>query len=212
MINERIDKVLVLAPHTDDGEFGCGGTIAKLLKLGAEVFYIAFSSCEKSVPKGYPSDILKREVKLATKKLGIKAENLFVLDYEVRTFSSHRQEILDDLIKFRNNINPDLVFIPSLNDIHQDHAAIAIEAVRAFKFVSILSYELPWNNLKFSNTYFSILSESDIDLKIEALTEYNSQGHRTYASEEYIKSLGRTRGVQIGKNFAEVFEVVRMIN
>ncbi len=208
----KIKKVLVLAPHTDDGEFGCGGTISKLIKQGVQVFYIAFSACEHSVPPQFPKEILKTEVKLATKKLGIKEENLSVLNYDVRTFSTYRQEILDDLIKFRKKINPDLVFIPSLNDIHQDHAAIAIEAVRAFKFVSILSYELPWNNFTFSNTYFSILSESDINLKIEALTEYKSQGHRTYASEEYIKSLGRTRGVQIGQEFAEVFEVVRMIN
>lgn len=212
MLENSLKKILVLAPHTDDGEFGCGATISKLVKQGVEVFYIAFSSCEKSVPDGFPSDILKSEVKAATKKLGIKEGNLFVLDYDVRTFSSYRQEILDDLIKFRIKINPDLVFIPSLNDIHQDHATIAIEAVRAFKFKSILSYELPWNNFTFNNTYFSLLSIDDIKAKVEALAEYKSQGHRPYASEEYIKALGKTRGIQIGQEFAEVFEVVRLVN
>ena len=36
-------RVLVLAPHTDDGEFGCGGTMARLVEGGAEVRYVAFS-------------------------------------------------------------------------------------------------------------------------------------------------------------------------
>ena len=39
----NIKKVLVIAPHTDDGEFGCGGTINKLIKLGIEVHYVAYS-------------------------------------------------------------------------------------------------------------------------------------------------------------------------
>ena len=29
-------RVLILAPHTDDGELGCGGTIAKLVESGEE--------------------------------------------------------------------------------------------------------------------------------------------------------------------------------
>ena len=40
-------KVLVLAPHTDDGEIGCGGTIARFIEEGADVYYVAFSSAKK---------------------------------------------------------------------------------------------------------------------------------------------------------------------
>ena len=29
-------RVLVLAPHTDDGEFGCGGTIVRLIEGGSD--------------------------------------------------------------------------------------------------------------------------------------------------------------------------------
>ena len=47
-------SVLVLAPHTDDGEFGCGGTIARLVDAGAEVRYVAFSSASRSLPAGFP--------------------------------------------------------------------------------------------------------------------------------------------------------------
>tara|TARA_B110000027_G_scaffold131610_1_gene156227 strand:+ start:999 stop:1637 length:639 start_codon:yes stop_codon:yes gene_type:complete len=212
MITKNIRRVLVIAPHTDDGEFGCGGTIAKLISEGVDIHYVAFSACEKSVLPEFPSDILLTEVTAATKVLGIKKENLHILNYDVRTFSSNRQAILDDLIKLKKQINPELVFIPSLNDVHQDHATIAIEAVRAFKFINILSYELPWNNFKFSTTCFFILEEEHLKTKIESLKSYKSQEHRSYASEEFIKSLAITRGTQIGRRFAEVFEVVRFVS
>ncbi|MFD0964600.1 PIG-L deacetylase family protein [Pseudofulvibacter geojedonensis] len=213
MIFNSIKRALVLAPHTDDGEFGCGATIDKLIKSGVEVYYIAFSYCEESVPEGFAPDVLKHEAKRATKKLGINSENVFVLDYKVRYFSYKRQEILEDLIVYRRKINPDLIFIPSVNDVHQDHATIANEAIRAFKNRNILSYELPWNNFKFSMDLFVEAEESSLDIKIDALKEYESQvAIRGYASEEFIKSLARVRGTQVGKDFAEVFEVVRLIN
>lgn len=212
MLFTDIKKVLVLAPHTDDGEFGCGGTIVKLIEQGVEIHYIAFSACEQSVLPQFPSDILITEVKEATEVLGIKSENLHLLKYDVRNFNFRRQDILDDILVFKKQINPDLVLIPSLNDIHQDHATIANEAVRAFKFTNILSYEIPWNNFSFSNTSFFVLSEEQIKIKVTALEKYKSQKHRSYANEEFIKSLARTRGVQIGKKYAEVFEVVRLIN
>ena len=209
----NIKNALVLAPHTDDGEFGCGGTISRLVSQGVTVHYIAFSWCEESVPQGFPKDILKSEVKNATSVLGIKPENLHILDYKVRYFTANRQEILEDLIVFRKKINPDLVFIPSINDVHQDHMTIATEAVRAFKNRNILSYELPWNNFKFSMDYFFKLTEDEILIKLKALSEYNSQiAIRGYASEDFIKGLAKVRGTQVGIEYSEVFEVVRLIS
>ncbi len=212
MINfNRIKNVLVLAPHTDDGEFGCGGSIVKLLNNGAQVYYVAFSACEQSVLPHLPKDILVSEVKEATKELGIKPKNLILHKFSVRTFNSFRQEILEILIELRNKINPDLVFIPSINDVHQDHMTVANEAVRAFKFTNILSYEMPWNNFSFETTAFITLSNSDLDTKISALKKYKSQEHRPYANENFIRSLATVRGTQIGKNYAEVFEIIRLI-
>ena len=63
--------MLVLAPHTDDGEFGCGGTMARLVDQGAEVRYVAFSIATKSLPEGFAPDTLAREVNEATAELGI---------------------------------------------------------------------------------------------------------------------------------------------
>ena len=158
MINSNVKKILVLAPHTDDGEFGCGGTIAKFIEQGLDVYYAAFSACKQSVLKQFP---------------------------------------------------PDLVFIPSQDDLHQDHATIAMEGLRAFKQTSILCYEVPWNNISFRTSAFIHLTKKQLDTKIQALKKYKSQAHRNYASEEFIQSLARVRGVQVGTDYAETFEVIR---
>jgi len=207
----RDRKILVLAPHTDDGELGCGGTIAKALEQGAEVYYAAFSTAKESVPAGMPPNILEIEVREATRRLGIEPEKLRVFKYTVRKLNYSRQDILEDLVALRGELKPDLVFIPSLNDLHQDHSTLAMEALRAFKNTSILAYELPWNNINFTTQCFSVLERRHLERKIEALAAYGSQKMRAYMSEEYIFSLARTRGVQIGREFAECFEVPRWI-
>lgn len=204
-------KVLVLAPHTDDGEFGCGATIHNLIRNGSDVFYAAFSACKQSVKPEFPDDILITEVKKATSILGIKPNNLLLFNYEVRTFNYHRQEILDDLISLREKYTPDIVFMPSLQDIHQDHKTLAEEGLRAFKFNTIMCYEMPWNNLNFNTSGFVKLEEIDLEAKIKALQEYKSQAHRSYANEEFVRSLARTRGVQIQTRYAETFEVIRWV-
>jgi len=204
-------RILVLAPHTDDGEFGCGATINKMLANGNEVYYAAFSLAEESVPPPFPKNILEKEVKEATSVIGIDSSKLLLYKYRVRHFAFHRQEILEDLVRLNRELRPDLVFMPALHDLHQDHFTISNEGFRAFKHTSILCYELPWNNLNFSTQTFVKLEKHHVEKKIEAIKCYKSQHMKQYASEEFIKSLAITRGVQIGAEYAEVFEVIRWI-
>jgi LmbE family N-acetylglucosaminyl deacetylase len=204
-------KVLILSPHTDDGELGCGGSVAKLVEEGSEVYYAAFSICEDSVPPGFPKDILETEVKQATKVLGIKPENLIIYKYPVRYHPQNRQAILEDIIRLKKEINPDLVFLPLPQDVHQDHRTVAEEGIRAFKYSSILGYELPWNDLSVRSQFFISLEQRHLDRKTEALGQYKSQGHRHYMDEEFMKALARLRGGQIGVRYAEMFEVIRWI-
>ncbi len=206
-----IDRVLVLAPHTDDGEFGCGGTIAKFIEEKTEVYYVAFSTAEKSVPKGLPKNILEVEVKEATKRIGIPSPHLIIYKYEVRKLNYIRQEILEELVKIKKDVKPDLVFLPSINDLHQDHTTVATEGIRAFKQISILGYELPWNNITFHTQVFIKLEERHVREKIHALKAYNSQSHRDYAAEDFIWSWAKTRGTQIGTKYAETFEITRWV-
>ena len=149
-------------------------------------------------------------MKRATSKLGIKPENLFIYNFEVRKLGYVRQQILEELITLRTRLNPDLIFIPCQHDIHQDHFTIAQEGVRAFKNITILGYELIWNNLSFNTQCFIRLDKENVDAKISALKEYKSQGSRNYLSADFIVSLARTRGVQVGCEYAESFEVVRL--
>src|SRR5438477_12979535 len=95
---EQWKRALVLAPHTDDGEFGCGGTMARLVEAGSEVRYVAFSIATKSLPPGFPPDTLAGEVREATRELGIPETQLAVHDFVVRTFPQHRPDILSLLI------------------------------------------------------------------------------------------------------------------
>jgi LmbE family N-acetylglucosaminyl deacetylase len=210
MFNPR--KILVVAPHTDDGELGCGGSIAKFASEGKEVYYAAFSLCSKSLPPGLPEDTLANECKKATASLGISPANLMLFDFEVRIFPKHRQEILEELVAIGKKIKPDLVFIPSVADIHQDHGVIHAEALRAFKNSSLLGYELPWNHPPFTSPFFINLSANDLSKKTEALKEYRSQSHRNYMQEDFIRSLAKVRGVQANSDYAEAFEVYKIIS
>ena len=203
-------KILVLAAHTDDGELGCGGTIAKLCAEGKQVYYAAF--CLKSrTPESFPSDTLGKECKAATALLGIPSANLRFYDYEVRYLPEQRQRILEQLLELHKELQPDLVFLPAASDVHQDHQVIHHEGLRAFKNVTFAGYELPWNNYSFHTNFFIRLSQDELGKKIDALKLYQSQSQRNYMQEEFIHSLARVRGVQANSSYAEAFEIYKWI-
>jgi len=181
-VNTRIfKKVLVLSPHTDDGELGAGGTIARLVENGSKITHFAFSA---------PRDILKKECKRCLEVLGIKDYEIF--DFNVRHFPELRQEILEILFEYNKKAKPDLVLTPSTNDLHQDHQTVTSEALRAFKSSTIFGYDVQkkiealWN-------YETQISE------------------RHYFDKEYLRGLTRSRGAQIGVKYAEAFEAIKLV-
>jgi LmbE family N-acetylglucosaminyl deacetylase len=208
---EGLKRVLVLAPHTDDGEFGCGGTMARLVDAGCEVRYVAFSIATKSLPSGFPPDTLAQEVREATRELGIPEANLIVHDFEVRTFPERRQDILELLIELWEDWRPEAVFQPSVHDVHQDHQVVAAEGLRAFKRTTILGYEIPWNNFDFAYQAYVALERTHLERKTAALARYASQQHRRYSDREYIWNVARTHGINVNREYAEVFEVYRLV-
>jgi LmbE family N-acetylglucosaminyl deacetylase len=208
---EHWKNALVLAPHTDDGEFGCGGTMARLVEAGCDVRYVAFSIATRSLPEGFPPDTLAGEVREATTELGIPADRLTVHDFDVRTFPERRQEILELLVEMWEEWRPDVVFQPSLHDIHQDHQTVAQEGLRAFKRTTILGYEIPWNNFDFAYQWYVSLEPHHLERKVAALEKYASQQHRRYANPEYVWNVARTHGINVNREYAEVFTVYRVI-
>ncbi|WP_211236952.1 PIG-L deacetylase family protein [Aneurinibacillus terranovensis] len=202
-------RILIVAPHTDDGELACGASINKWVNEGKTIYYVAFSAAEDSVPEGFPRDALRKEVLLATCTLGISPQNVRILKYPVRRFPEYRQDILEDLVTIKKELQPNLVLLPSQNDIHQDHQVVTLEGIRAFKTHSVLGYELPWNQLKTSNTCFSVITRENLIKKYEALKCYQTQQHRPYLKDDFIHGWARMRGTQVGLEYAECFEIIR---
>jgi LmbE family N-acetylglucosaminyl deacetylase len=205
-------NILILSPHTDDAELGCGGSICKFLDNGNTIYWMVFSTAEESLPEYMPKDTLKNEFLNVTQHLGLCEEEVQVCNFKVRYLHEHRQKILDELINIRTKFKPDLVIGPSTNDYHQDHQIIANEMIRAFKSTaSIISYELPWNHVTFNTQLFIKLKEEHMSKKCDLLKNYKSQyiKERLYFSDEFIFGLARSRGVQCNSQYAEAFEVIR---
>lgn len=207
----NVKKVLLLAPHTDDAELGCGGTMAKMLEEGIEIHVAAFSTARASLPPGSDPDLLRNEFVAAMRYFGIPEEQLYIYDYEVRKLNYSRQEVLEELVKLRANIAPDMVLVPSGSDLHQDHQVVYNEGLRAFKEVTLWGYELPWNHISFSAQAFVTLEKRHLDKKWQALKHYESQfvKKRQYFTEEFIYGLGKVRGTQVRAEYAEAYEVIR---
>lgn len=205
-----IRKALILAPHTDDGELGCGGTMCKFVESGCRVYYVAFSICEDSLPAGFESETLLQELYDATSLLGLEKKDIFVLRHKVRRLTEVRQDILEYLVRLRYEVNPDCVFMPSSRSLHQDHQVIHLEGMRAFKNHTCLGYDLPWDTIQFPASAFHTLEERHVARKISALEKYKSQAHRDYVDANFIRSLARVRGGQGNCQWAEAFEVLKI--
>ena len=198
-------KVLALSPHTDDIELGCGGYLTKLHEQGHEIVCIVFSDCFNiwDLP-------LKEE---CFKSLSLITGKVEILHFPVRKFD--RQLVLDNMIIYKENFNPDLVLIPSQHDTHQDHKVVYEEGVRAFnRDCNLLSYELSWNCRGFKPNFYVDLQHKHLQGKLKMLSCYKSQIelHRPYFDPELIKGLARSRGLQIKREFAEAFEVITWID
>ena len=203
-------NVLVLAPHTDDMEFGCGGTIKRLSDEGSKISVLVFSSCEQSLPQGISVDDIRNEQICASRLIGICEDQIMIYDFPVRRFDSHRQEILEILVQYKNKNEITHVFAPSRTDIHQDHAVICAEAVRAFKDTSLLGYELPWNNISSNHNYFYRLTAEHMKAKEDAIECFKSQQHRSYKAKD-MRALAQIRGLQIKSEYAEAFDLIRWV-
>ncbi|KAA8976809.1 PIG-L deacetylase family protein [Halospina sp. K52047b] len=205
-------NVLVLAPHTDDAELGCGGTIARLIEEGASVTVAAFSTAAESLPSGMPSDQLEREFKEGMSRLGVLPDHILVYGYQVRRLSYSRQEVLDEIVAMRRQLKPDMVLMPASTDLHQDHQVVHNEGLRAFKDITIWGYELPWNHIDFAAQAFMTLEKHHLEAKWHALEAYESQvaKGRRYFQRDLMFGLASVRGLQVNTNYAESFEVYRI--
>ena len=208
---DGFENILAIGAHPEDIEFGCAATLARFICDRREVHYMAFSMAKESVKEPWSDDIMEIQAREATERLGIKPGKVLLRDYKVRKLEYVRQDVLEELVSIREIIHPDLVFLPSIHDLHQDHATVSIEGIRAFRNITVLGYELPWNNISFDAEAFVAISEDHLKTKLYALDAYESQKYRNYLDADFIRSVARMRGVQMQAKYAEAFEVIRWI-
>ncbi|MDC0402635.1 PIG-L family deacetylase [Candidatus Pelagibacter sp.] len=221
-------KILILSPHADDEILGCGGLISKYSKKNYNISVLILTNASRGAPELY-SDIdikkIRNESIIANKTIGTKKlyfENLpglILNNYPI-------YKIANVIKKYLININPEIVLIPSANDIHDDHkiifksAKISLRTNYKNKLKKILSYEVlsetEWNENEnsFNPNFFVKLDRSEINNKIKAFLKYKSQVKKFPhpRSKEAILNLSKVRGSQVFTNFAEAFKVEKIID
>ena len=204
-------RVLAVGAHTDDVELACGATLSRLKRDGAQVVVAALSRAEASLPPGIPVDELEREFRASMRVLEV--DDVHVGKFPVRQFWEHRQAVLDELIELRKRFEPDLVLTMNSADTHQDHAVVHQESCRAFRGVTMLGYELPWNQRTSANDMFIEVTEEDVELKLAMVAEYNTQTQlrRHYTDPSAVRASAVFRGTQGRLPLAEMFEVISVV-
>jgi len=221
-------KILILSPHADDEILGCGGFISKYSKLNYQINVLILTNANKGAPEIYSAKEIQKirnEAKQANKLIGTKKlffENLPALN--LNNYPIYK--ITDVINKYISDINPEIILIPSSNDIHDDHKIIFKSAKVSLRFnkksnlKKILSYEVlsetEWNENEksFNPNYFVSLSVLDINKKVKAFLKYKSQVKKFPhpRSKEGIINLSKVRGSNIFTNFAEAFKVEKILD
>ena len=204
-------RILILGAHVDDPMIGCGGLIARYSGM-ADIHVAVFSSStESTIEAGFLPATLIQEFYSSARILGIDDSKIMLFDYQTRNFPETRQSILDTIIGIRKEVSPDIVMCSGTGDVHQDHATVRDEAIRAFRSACILGYEIPRNNIKpFNYDMYVVLEEKHIDIKAAGVDIYATQQHRMRYSD-IARASAKLRGADIGKEYAEAFEVMRWI-
>lgn len=207
MLNFNEKTVLVIAPHLDDVELGMGGTLSRISRSNpSSIHYIGFS-----YPPNVEESSYMEEFWESNKYYNIPKENYTFRTFDPRDLFVDRLDILQLMYDINIKIKPDIVFIPNSNDVHQSHQAVHNEAVRVFKNSTILGYELPWNSIKMNMDVFISLDESDVKVKQMSINSFSSQLGRSFFSNNILSSLAEVRGKQVNKEYAECFELIRMV-
>lgn len=197
--------ILAIGAHPDDIELGCGGTIKKHILSGDDVFFIVATSGEK----GGNKEERINEARKSGLLIGIK--DIFFLNLP-DSFVSHDGQTVQLIDYYIKKMSPSLVYVHSLKDYHQDHSNIAKSTLSASRNMknSILCYEAPSTTLEFTPIAFSNISET-FETKMECINQFVSQEKKDYVERQAIVNLAKFRGKIINAEYAEAFEVVRLI-
>jgi LmbE family N-acetylglucosaminyl deacetylase len=208
-------NILFLGCHLDDIEFGCGGIISKLVASGLDdkIFYCTLSNFNKSSEDVITIKRDLNEAYSATECLGIKRKNILIKDIPGQLFQQYSQNIRETLIEIKESINPEYIFFPSKNDVHQDHQTLHQESIRIFRNANCFGYEVIRSSYDFCPNLYIRLDENELNKKVDAIMSYKSQMTQSagyYFDKELIRSISVFRGGQSNKRLAEAYEIYFM--
>tara|TARA_A100001388_G_scaffold192408_1_gene144919 strand:- start:112 stop:786 length:675 start_codon:yes stop_codon:yes gene_type:complete len=223
MIN-YFQNVVIIAPHPDDETLGMGGSIKRLTMNKVKVSILIVSGHLPPLYKKKDFDQTLSESKKVFKHLGVS-------DYEFLKIPATKvsdlpvAELNKKISKFITYRCPDTVFIP-FPDRHIDHRVIFDSSIVAcrpvnkkfpknvflYETLSETHWNVPFVEPSFNPTVFINISKTLKD-KITALKLYKSQinANTPSRSTKAVESLAKFRGSQNGCEYAESFQVVRMV-
>ena len=218
-------RVLVIAPHPDDETLGVGGTICRHVAEGDEVHLIIMTETYPPVWQAGERDRRQAEAREAAKALGC-ASVTFAGFPTVKLNAIPAIDLAGFLTAQFRRLSPQMVYAPPVGDINQDHEAVfkaALVACRplpGYTVKTLFSYEIPPTS-RFGNpadasrwiptTYVEIAPY--IDRKLKAMTCYALELRQPPhpRSLEGIRLFARERGLGVGLEYAEAFQLIREI-
>jgi len=199
-------KVLFLGAHPDDIELGCGALIAHIANQ-TEVLCVTLSDNQKNPQLNN----LVEEHYRSMETLGVPRDHVILGPFETRRFPHARQEILEFLIQLNHSFHPEIIFVHTKADIHQDHGTITEEALRAFRGTTVLGFDVIRSSYGFFPSFLVEVSEADVDKKVAALRQYTTYAEKYYFNESVTRATLVRHGAMAERAFAEGFDILRIV-
>ena len=223
-----LDRVLVIAAHPDDPEFGCGGTIGKWAAAGKDVYYLLLTSGDKG-----SKDRTLRPEQLANKREAEQRAAAAELGVQEVIFLHHPDGLLENSLGLRRELagyirrlKPHIVAAidPWRHyQLHPDHRAAGIAAIDAVWSArewnifpeQITHGEDPW---RVSEVYLFWTDNADhyedvtdfVDARIAALACHVSQvGEDREKLAQRIRERTAKTGEEAGLPHAESFKLIK---
>lgn len=199
-------RVLFLGAHPDDIELGCGALLHHIVGQ-TNVLCVTLSDNQKN-----PS--LKNvvtELYSSMAVLGVPKEKVIVQEFTTRKFPDMRQEILEYLLELRRDFKPEIVFVHTRQDIHQDHNVVTEEALRAYRGITVLGYDVVRSSYGFFPHFLVEVTKGDVEKKIEALSQYETYHDKYYFDADLLRATMVRHGALAECQFAEGFDILRIV-
>ena len=228
---DRPETALVVTPHPDDAEIGCGGTVAKWIAEGTAVYYVLCTNGDKGT-----SDPNLTSERLARIREREQAEAADVLGVREVVYLGYPDGALEDTADFRGRLvhairkfKPDAVLATDPHRrgfyLHRDHrmcGTVTMDAVFPYARDRLHYPEHEKEGLqphKAGDVLFWGTEEPDtfvditdtIELKIESLKKHASQ----ISSEDgdvgdFVRASARRAGQRADVPYAESFRRIRI--